>query len=439
MNIGVVSVIPAILVIIMAFKTKNVLLSLLAGIISAGSILDYLGEETFFGLKSAVYVFESPWVVKSLLFCLLIGGFVTVVEESGGVKGLIAYIACKKKFIKSPIGAQLLAYVIGVLMFIDGTSSIIISGITAKPLFDHYNVSRKKLAYITDSTSSPVAWLIPFNGAGAFLSAMVATQIASDINPMDLVIKAVPYQLYSIVSIILVGIVIFKSDNKAPNDIAEDMIFDSDDDPLNMIVPTLTLIVSILAIFATSGDGSDAIYQGGMITLIISGIYFTFFKKVSVDKYLDWVKKGMSGYLEFVIILLLAFAFSNLIGKLGTGGYLAGLSGNMMPAYIPVLIFLLGTLMSFTTGTSAGTVSILLPLALPLAIAMNISLPVVIGAVVSGGVFGDHCSPISDSTILASMISDVEVMEHVTTQIPYSITAAAISGVGFLLLGIFSI
>jgi len=454
MDYGILSLMPVLLVLILAFTIKDVFISLLSGIIFCGLIIDIKTKTLFVGFDSIYKVFQSDYSVKSLLFCLMIGGFVYVIEASGGVHGIVVYLTKKKQLVKSPKGAQFLALLIGVFVFIDATSSTVISGVTARPLFDHFDVSRERLAYITDSTSAPIAWLVPFNGAGAFLIALIGAQVSAgtiNVDPMATIIAAVPYQLYGIFSILLVMVIImFGKDPSSKISISansemnnteavanEYQGYEGDKEPKasNSIVPILLLVGIVMGIIISTGDGSTGIYIGVILTLILTGLFYVIRGVASLKTYIEWVVKGMSNYMGITMILALAFALSNLISELGTGAYIASMSGSFNPVFVPVMIFILGAVMSFGTGTSGGTVGILFPIAIPMAAALQLDLPLVIGAIISGGLFGDHCSPISDSTILSSMIAEIDVMDHVSTQMPYSIIAASVSCVGFLILG----
>ncbi|QZY56181.1 Na+/H+ antiporter NhaC family protein [Crassaminicella profunda] len=446
MEIGWLSLLPIVLAIILAFTIKDVFISLLTGIIVSGIILDVKNKSLSLGFNSIYKVFQDDYAAKSILFCLIIGGFVYVIEASGGVHGMVEYLTKKKQVVKSQRGVQLITYFIGILMFIDATSSVVISGVAARPLFDYFHVSREKLAYITDSTSSPVAWLVPFNSAGAFLIAMISAQVSAgtlDVDPMNTIIATIPFQLYGIVSILIVGVVIFLDkdgikENKTVNNKSTKIVYDGNYTPKikNILVPIILLVGLIVGIMIVTGDGSTGIYIGVIMTLILTGIYYVVQGVTDLKTYSEWVIKGMSNYLGVTMILTLAFAFSNLVSELGTGAYIASISGSINPIFIPAMVFVLGAIMSFATGTSGGTVGILIPIVFPMAVSLQVAIPVVLGAIISGGLFGDHCSPISDSTILSSMIAEVQVMDHVTTQMPYALIAATISCVGFLILGV---
>lgn len=389
----------------------------------------------------------------------MIGSFVHVIEASGGIRGLLILLTERKQVVTSKRRAELLAYLIGLLLFIEGTSSTVISGVSAKPFFDRYGIPREKLAYITDSTSSPVAWLFPLNAAGAFLMAMIGTQISAGTiggDPLSYVVRSIPFQLYSIFAVTLVGItVVTGRDLKMMEDLSESRVESEElsilqekgfkkPRAMNMILPTMALILSIFGIlyitgegYIGSGNGSVAIFNGMIQTLILTGVYYGIQGVAGPKKYIEWCIEGMSNFLQITIILVLAFALINLLNQLGLGGYMAQVSGEMNPVLLPVTIFLLGSLISVATGTSGGTTAVLMPIAIPMAVNLGVDIHLTIGAVVSSAVFGDHCSPISDSTILASMISEVDVMDHVRTQLPYALISGVVSAAGFLLLGIF--
>jgi Na+/H+ antiporter NhaC len=287
---------------------------------------------------------------------------------------------------------------------------------------------------------------------------MIGSQISTGTitgDPFVYVLKSLPFQLYSIFAIILVGITIITGkDLKIMSSfIADDLTtiktsLKKDDHTKkprarNMICPTILLIISIFGILyitgkgnMSSGNGADAIFNGIIITLILTGIYYVFQGIVKPKVYIEWCIEGMAKFLQITIILVLAFALSNLMEKLNLGSYIAEMSTDMNPILLPAVIFLMGSIISFATGTSGGTTAILIPIAIPMAAKLGVDIHLIIGAVVSSAVFGDHCSPISDSTILASMISEVPVMNHVKTQIPYALISGGLSMAGFLIMGV---
>ena len=455
MNFGVFSLVPVVLTLALAFLSRSVILALLSGLLSGGFILRLGGESLFSGIECIATVFQNDWSVKAILFALLTGAFVHVIEASGGVNGFVTLLTEKRHVVRSRMGAEALAYFLGMSLFIDGISSIVVSGVSSKPFFDRYNGSRGKLAYILDSTSAPVAFLSPITAAGALITALLGVQVSEGVisgEPFGVVLRALPFQLYCILSVLIVGITVFAGKpmpftREVPKEnIAVATVTAPVAVPpmaLNMLLPLAFFVLSIFWLLYASGggdilkgDGSTAIFTGISLTLIATGLFYVVRGVVDARKYIDWCIKGMASYLEIALILTLSFALSGLLNSLGTGAYLASIGQHVEPAFVPVMVFLSGALISFMTGTSGGTLSILVPIMIPLAAALGVTIPLVLGAAISGAVFGDHCSPISDSTILASMVAEVEVMDHVRSQMPYALIGGGISAVMFLALGV---
>lgn len=178
MNYGYLSLIPVVLTLFLVFYNRNVFAALFVGIAAGGFIVDYKEGTLFSGIETVANVFTNSWTTKSILFVLLTGAFVRVIEKSGGVSGFVHLLTEKQKIIRSRRGAEFSSFLIGLLLFIDGTTSIVISGVSTRHFFDKYDVSRRKLSYILDSTASPAAWLSPVTAAGAFLTALVGAQIS---------------------------------------------------------------------------------------------------------------------------------------------------------------------------------------------------------------------------------------------------------------------
>ena len=454
MNFGMLSLVPVILTLALAFLSRSVILALLSGLLSGGFILGLGGESFFSGIECIASVFQSDWSVKAILFALLTGSFVHVIEASGGVDGFVTLLTEKRPVVRSRMGAEALAYFLGMALFIDGTSSIVVSGVSSKPFFDRYNGSRRKLAYILDSTSAPVAFLSPITATGALITALLGVQVSNGVisgEPFGFVLRALPFQLYCILSVLIVGITVFvgKPMPSSREVRKESVAVAKEEAPvlvppmaLNMLLPLAFFVLSIFGLLHASGggdilkgDGSTAIFTGISLTLMATGLFYVARGIVDTRGYIDWCIKGMGTYLEIALILTLSFALSDLLNRLGTGAFIAGIGQHTEPALVPVMVFLSGALISFMTGTSGGTLSILVPISIPLAAALGVTIPLVLGAAISGAVFGDHCSPISDSTILASMVAEVEVMDHVRTQMPYALAGGFISALMFLVLG----
>lgn len=291
-----------------------------------------------------------------------------------------------------------------------------------------------------------------------------------DGEPLHLLISALPFQFYSILAIIYVGFTIFSGKEWGPmkkaearaaeraknGDAAVDLkkLKEMDESyiptkegitpkALNMIVPILLLVGSIFLFFLITGnghirngDGTSSVYWGVFTTILLTGVLYLAQKLCSVKEYITWCINGMKNVLYVVIILTCAFAIGNILWELGTGSFLAGLvGGKLNPGFVPVVAFILTCFMSFATGSSGGATSVFIPVALPFAVALGAPVVPTIGAVVSGAVFGDHCSPISDTTILSSMIAGCEHMDHYKTQIFYAMSVGIVSLVFYIAFG----
>jgi len=435
MEFGFLSLLPIVVVLLLAFVCRNVLIALLGGLLTGFMVLSARADGLLLSVGCITDVVTSSWSLKSIIFCLLIGAFVFIIEASGGVGGIVDYLNVQKQIIKSPFAAELLAFTVGILLFLDGISSIVISGVASRAFFDVLDVPRHRLAYIIDSTSSPVAWLIPINGAGAFLVAMLSGQVSAGVLHGDVfvyIIDAVFFQLYSVFSILAVAIsIIFRNNKKhyySVNHISlhqfkTDIPKNKGSKAYNIVIPLLVLVISNIIYLLISGNGnlskgdaSSSLLFSVLFVLFFSSIFYYLQGIVSIVKYLKWCVKGIISFMQIIFIFALSFALSNLIQQLDTGSYIAGICVEVESAFLPVLVFLVGVLISFSTGTSSGTIAILIPLSMPLAVNLGVDIPIVIGAIISSAVFGDHCSPISDSTILSAMIAEISVMEHVKTQ-----------------------
>lgn len=433
----------------LAFYTRNVILALLAGVFSGGILIDSNQGIFFAGINSIAAVFASGWATKAILFVLLTGSLVHVIEQSGGVNGFVRLLTEKQRAVKSVLGAEILAYLLGIVLLVDTTSSIVIRGVSIKPFFEKYGGSQEKLSYIIDSTSSSLGFLAPATTAGAFLAALIGVQVSRGVitgDPFSLVFNAVPFQVYSIITVVIVGFVIFrrKAADSAGSGLVEieaelnPVSFQGSTDPkaVNMLLPMGFFVSSIFGLMFLTGDGSTAIFTGIILTLVATGALYRVQGIAGTQGYIQWCIQGMAAYLEIALVLTLSFALSDLLNRLGTGAYLAGFGQHVRPAFVPAMVFLSGALISFMSGTGGGTLSILVPISIPLAVATDVNIPLVLGACGSGAVFGDHCSPISDTTLLAAKVAEVGVMDHVRHQLPYALTGGMISTLIFLALGI---
>ncbi|MCF6244857.1 MAG: sodium:proton antiporter, partial [Sulfurovum sp.] len=404
-----------------------------------------------------ITLFAEGWIVKTLLFMLLIGAIINLLSTSGAVQSFVAFLSQRAKRIDSPKGAMLLAYVIGILIFIESSITALVAGTVAKPLFDKNGVSREKLAYICDSSSSPICTLIPLNAWGALLLGLIVTAIDAHVisgNAVNLLIASIPYNFYSIFTLLILLAVILWSWDIGPmkkaeqdakaNPIAIPVVDDTvKATPYKMLLPLLLMIAMVpIGLYLTGdgdifkGSGSTSVYYAVVVTLFFIYVYFVSTKSLTHKEFFEGLYEGMSHMLPVTTILVFALLIGKVIGDLGTAKYLAHLlEGSISPIIVPLLIFWVASLTAFSTGTSWGTFSIMMPIALALGASMDLHLPLVIAAVISGGIFGDHASPISDTTIISSMAAGCDHVEHVRTQLPYAFIGGVLASLSFLLAG----
>ncbi|WP_428737567.1 Na+/H+ antiporter NhaC family protein [Sulfurimonas sp.] len=372
-----------------------------------------------------------------------------VLESSGAINSFVAYMTQKRSIVNSARSALMISYIIGVVIFIESSITSLIAGAVGKPLCDREGVNRAKLAYVCDSTSAPISSLILFNGWGALLLGLIVTQIDSGIiqgDSVSLLINAVVFNFYSISALIVTFAVIWFGlytpsmqnatlyPSKAIN------LSRKESSLMQMFLPILFLVISVFVFLAITGDGnilkgsgSSSIFYTTLTTMLFMYVLYVLGKKMSAKNYFKASVAGGKKLFPIAMILLFAFAIGEVTSELKTGLYLASFaSENINIHLLAAVIFVLSGIIAFSTGTSWGTFSIMIPIAVPMAVALDGDVALVIGAVISGGVFGDHCSPISDTTIISSLASGCEVVEHVKTQLPYALISALIALVLFL-------
>ncbi len=457
-NLGILSLIIPLFIIIMAIITKDVVVSLLSGIFFGELVIHHFHplEATIALLDGFVGLFAEGWITKTVLFALLVGAIIRLISDSGGVNAFIEYISKKEKSIDSPKGALLLAYILGVVIFIESSITSLVAGTVAKPLCDKNGVSREKLAFVCDSTSAPICSLIPFNAWGALLLGLIIASIEANIikgDGVSLLIESILFNFYSIITVILVLLVILFNINigsmryAKPHklEISANKSSNQNKSPLLMILPLVVLITTVpISLYYTGngdilkGSGSTSVFYAVIASLVFIYLYFIPTKNISHKDYFKSLYAGISDMIPITLILLLAFLIGSVIKELGTANYLAHImQGNISPIFLPLLIFWVASITSFSTGTSWGTFSIMMPIALSLGASFDIYTPLIIGAVISGGIFGDHVSPISDTTIISSMASGCDHISHVRTQMPYALISAGLASVLYLVFGFY--
>lgn len=461
------SILPPIAAIILAIGTKQVYVSLFFGIWFGWLIIE--GWNPIFALTSAieslVQVFADPGNTRVVLFSALVGVVLALVQRSGGVAGFIEW-SNRRGWSHSRKRAELLSWMIGLFLFIESSITILVRGAVARPIFDRMKISRERLAYILDSTSAPICILIPLNAWGAVVIGLLAAQGLDE--PVAVFAKAMPYNFYAIFAVILVVIVILLDWNVGPMRTAEDRarkegkVLREGAEPLvstdvveippkkgvvprllNMVVPVSMMVILIpIGLYITGegnllkGSGSTAVLWAVLGSIVVGSLLYWFQGILNSSELVDLFFKGVGGLMPMAVLMVLAFSLGSTCKTLGTGAYIASQAeGILNPSWVPVLAFLVSSFAAFSTGTSFGTFAIMVPIFVPMALSLDANLYASLAAVLGGGVFGDHCSPISDTTIIASMASASDHIDHVRTQLPYAFIAGGAAVAVYFLVG----
>lgn len=467
MQYGFWSVVPPILTIVLALVTKNVFISLLIGIFTSSMVL--CGGAPLTGLNDAFYsfihTFESNGNTITLISFLLIGALIYLIEKSGGVEGFTEVMLEKRALIKTKRGANIFTWLLGIIIFTSGSLSCMVTGSVSRPFNDALKVPHEKSAFIVHATSTPWCVLFPLSGWLAALAGYLTSGGVPESEAISVLLRSIPLNFYCMLAVFgtlavsLFGINIGpmrKAEERAEKTgaldnpgrggaLTEEAMSPSKAKPrvLNMLLPMGVLIATILAVLTitgkgnpTQGAGMQSLLWGCILAVLTICILCVAQKLFSVDEVINEMFKGMGTMLPVAGILLFGFTMGNLVKDLDTGNYLTSVfMGVLSPAFLPALSFLLCMLLSFATGTSMGTMAIMSVICLPMAISMGISIPLVAGAVFGGSIFGDHSSPISDTTIMSCATTGCDIIDHVKTQMPYVLIFAAISLVLYVVLG----
>ena len=459
------SVLPPLLAITLAIITRQVILSLSVGIWIGFCLLESVNPLAGIGLAldGIVNVFSDAGDTRVLMFTLIIGGLIATIEKLGGVRGFI-HLLEHRNWVTNGKRAQWLAYSIGIVVFIESNITLLIAGAISRPLFDRYKISREKLAYIIDSTSAPICVLIPLNAWGAVIISLLGSSEID--NPIDVFLYAIPFNIYPIVVILFCGFVISRNIEIGPMKKAQvrteggeflwpnatpmidpailsQKVERTDADKARfMIVPIAVMVISMpLGLIVTgdgdlsAGSGSTSVLWAVLAALVISWALALQQRRLNLEELMQIFLKGAGGLLPVTMILLFALALGDVANLLGTGAYVAQLVQQNIPlALLLPLLFIISGFIAFAIGSSWGTFAIMIPLAMQIAVPLDLNSSLFLAAVLSGSVFGDHASPISDTTVVASMASATDHIDHVRTQLPYALISGSIAAFGFLLI-----
>ena len=461
------SVIPPLLAIGLAIATRQVILSLSIGLwmgawlLGSGNPLVAIPQ----AIDAVINVFTDPGDTRVLVFTLVIGGLIATIEKLGGVRGFI-HLLQEKKWVTGSGRAQWLAFGTGVVVFIESNITLLIAGAISRPLFDRYRVSREKLAYIIDATSAPICVLIPLNAWGAVIVSLLASSGIE--NPIDVFIGAILLNFYAIFAVLVCALVIWSDFDIGPMRAAQKRTAEGrflwpnatpmvdpslivaeqsrqpQDSAKLMLLPVLALVLSMpLGLFITgegdltAGSGSTSVLWAVLIALGTAWAIVLGSRRATLETRMQLFLKGAGGLLPVAMILLFSLALGDVANALGTGVFVAQLAQETIPsALLLPLLFLLSAFIAFSIGSSWGTFAIMIPLAMQIVAALDMNASVFLAAVLSGAVFGDHASPISDTTVVASMAAATAHIDHVRTQLPYALISAGLATVAFVVSGL---
>ncbi|MCG8532413.1 MAG: Na+/H+ antiporter NhaC family protein [Desulfovibrionales bacterium] len=501
---GFWTLVPPLVAIVLAFISRNVVLSLFLGVFSGAMMLETKGFDFYNGLLDSFQricneilgAIADPWNAGIVLQCLAIGGLIAVVSKMGGTLAVAEALAKKAK---GPRSAQFFTWLMGLVIFFDDYANSLTVGPIMRPVTDRMRISREKLAFIIDATAAPIAGIALISTWVAYEIGLIKDgfeQVGIQMNAYGAFVETIPYRFYNIFILffVLAGIMLLRefgpmrqaeerarkhgkvvADNATPMASEETTQLEPGGHVVpsvwNAIIPIGALIVSAFLGFYFNGyhaidnaemlakidaaplsfyairecfgssDASVVLFQAALLAGIIAMVMGIGKKIFTIEEAVTTWVTGIKSMNITAVILLLAWSLSGIIKELGTAMYLVGVLSDALPAFLlPSIIFVLGSIISFATGTSYGTMGILMPLAIPLAFAINPDeayLLLNIGSVLTGAIFGDHCSPISDTTILSSMGSACDHIDHVRTQLVYAIAVGGVSILfGFLPAGL---
>ncbi|GAC18917.1 Na+/H+ antiporter NhaC family protein [Paraglaciecola arctica] len=447
------SIIPPIVAIVVVFWKKEVILALFLAILSSEFIGLFASPDTSMWLtpintiEQIVNVVSSPGNARVLLFSLLVGALLAFIRDSGGVAATVNLLV-SKGIGKSKRQVGALTMFTGIAVFIESNLSVLTAGILARGLFDKYKMSRARLAYIIDSTSAPVCILILLNGWGALVLGLLSNYELAE-TPVSILVGTIPLNFYAIITLLVVAYTIAKDKVHGPMLEAEKLCKTSSHElesaaPTKarfMLLPLAVMIFGMIAFMLWTGQGNliqgsgtKSVLYSTFLACVVAYLLLVWHKRYTHHEVVQLGFKGIGELLPVVTIVLLSLTLGASLKTLGTGVFVAGLVGDYLPlVLVAPMLFIAGGIMSFTTGTSWGTFAILVPIGVPLIQTLGLPPSLVIAAILGGGVFGDHCSPISDTTAISSIAAGCDILTHVKTQMPYALFGGVLSIIAYII------
>lgn len=482
-----VSILPPLIAIFIALVFRQVLFALFLGIWMGAFLLN---DISIGGAFNSFFTSLSDYIVPGtadtdrmsiIVFSILIGGMVGIITENGGTRGIIKSIS---RFVKTKVQGQVVASLMGFIIFFDDYANTMVVGNTIRPLTDKLKISRAKLAYLVDATAAPVATVaLVSTWIGAMVGFIATAQKEiPDFNmeAYSVFINSLPYNFYAFFTILFVILIAWSGKDFGPMLKSRVTLYKAKHDPamdkynlykdmleeyeekqseshwLNAAIPIFVLVAGTIAGLFITGEGNSiqaivetsnsyaALLWGSLAAVVVTIIMTVSQKLLTIDKTMESMMSGMHIMFDGVLILVLAWALSDVTVALGTADYLISVFGGVLnPFWLPVVVIILSFLIAFATGTSWGAMGILMPLAVPLSwqlcTSMGLPMDVVmevmyasVSSVLAGSIWGDHCSPISDTTILSSLATQCDHIEHVNTQLPYAMIVGVISILGMI-------
>jgi len=485
---GFLSVLPPVIAIILALKTKQVYVALVFGIWFSWLIMNQWNilDGTLATIEGMVNVFQSEGNTRTIMFSALVGALLLFIQYSRGVEGFVNHLNKiilyfeKKQTGYSRVIVQLLAMLTGIVLFVETSISSLTVGTLYRPVFDKLKISREKLAYIADSSSSPTSILIPFNAWGAFIMGLLLTQNIE--KPFSVLMSSIIFNFYPLIAMLILFTVIVSKKDIGPMAKAEKRVLttgklmDEGSKPMisdvitsyppkegipakayNMVIPLITMVAMMPVNLAYTGwdnveqsssfwnhvsqaigngSGSSSVLYAVITSIFVAMVLYRAQGIMKLKEMVELILKGISELMPLALLMLLAFAIGDACNHLGTGQFVANWSKDWLsPQFLPAVVFVISAFIAFSTGTSWGTFAIMLAISIPMANIHGVNLTLVIAATLGGGIFGDHCSPISDTTIISSMASATDHIDHVRTQLPYSLIGGLITVILYIILG----
>jgi len=450
MDDSALSLLPPLVTISIAIWRKNAIIALFSGVVLCAVMLaDWnLIAGVTESIISITNVFSSLNNTYIITFSLLIGVLVALMRSSGAVNGFITHL-CNLKLVSSSRHASMLPTVIGTSIFTDSSLSMFTAGLASQSLFDKYKLSRARLAYLLDSTCAPISILVLINGWGAYVLGLLDGYNLTD--PVGILIGTIGYNFYAIIAVLLAYYTAYSGKVFGPLKNSRCVYEQPSSNEIENTAPARVMWLPLMALFFIAfillfvtgngdirqGDGAFSVFFSIVIALTILILLILYYRLLTIRKIVSVSKQGAKEIFPAVIILILSFAFGDAIEALGTGNYISQLINVNLPLFlIAPALFLIAGLTAFTTGTSWATFAILIPIAVPVAQETGLPLNFLVAAVLGGGIFGDHASPISDTTVVASIASGCDHFEHVKTQLPYALVGAIATLILYTFIGL---